>query len=427
MNEQSLPHITHPEQNIDTLKSKGVSLIAFLDTIRPRKDKTFTVRLRVVFSRIPKYYSTNINLTKDQYLKIANNGVRGDLIEKKRIIHQLLKKANDIICNMPEFNFDGFKKQLFKNNRTYSQDIFEILGAEKDKLIENEQLSTAGLYKWTLDSLKLFTGKEKLNINQLTAEFLKQYERWMIEKDYSKTTVSLYTRCIRKVFNSQINEGNISNELYPFGKGKYEVPAPRNIKKSLNIVDIAKIFRYEPLSGTPEQYYRDLWLFMYMCNGINVKDMCLLKYGNIKNETIEYDRAKTATTKKDSPPISIAILPEANEIIKTWGTKPINKNSYIFPVLKKDMNADKLRRTVNQLTKQINKYIKRIAENLGIETIPTTYSARHSYATILMRAGTSVAFISQALGHTNISTTESYLSSFEKEQQKEIAKQLTNF
>jgi integrase len=426
MNEQSLPRITHPEQNIDTLKSKGVSLVAFLDTVRPRKDKTCTVRLQVVFNRIPKYYSTSINLNVDQYLKIVNNGVRGELIEKKRIIHQLLKKANDIICNMSEFTFDNFKKQLFKKRLTNTQDIFEILEAEKDKLKDNDQLSTAGIYKWTLDSLKLHTGREKLNFNQVTIDFLNAYEKWMIKKGNSKTTVSLYTRCIRKVFNDQIKEGNINSVLYPFGKDKYVIPASQNIKKALSINDISKIFKYEPLKGTPEHYYRDLWIFMYLCNGINVKDVCLLKYGNIQGNTIEYERAKTAN-KKNLKPISISILPETMQIIDMWGTSPIKKGNYIFPVLKNNIDAETLQKTVKQLTKQINKYIKRIAEKLEIKASISTYTARHSYATILMRSGTNVAFISQALGHSNIATTENYLGSFEKEQQKEIAKNLTNF
>lgn len=58
----SYPTITHPEQDNDKLKEKGVSIVAFLDTVRPRKDETFTVRLRIIQNRFPKYYTTKINL-----------------------------------------------------------------------------------------------------------------------------------------------------------------------------------------------------------------------------------------------------------------------------------------------------------------------------------------------------------------------------
>ncbi|MGQ7870925.1 tyrosine-type recombinase/integrase [Sunxiuqinia sp. sy24] len=426
MEKSSLPRITHPEQNFDTLKSKGVSLVAFLDTVRPRKDNTFTVRLQLVFDRIPKYYSTNINLSTDQYLKIAANGVRGDLLEKKRIIHQLLKKANDTICHMDEFSFELFKKHFLRRS-TERNDILSSLEDLTDQLKKNNQLGTADVYRLTANLLKKYTKKQKLPFNQLTPDFLRNCENWMLEKEYSKTTISMYMRCIRKAFNDQIRTGSISSAAYPFGKDKYIIPAPRNIKKALTIQDIAKLFNYKPLKGTPEHYYRDLWLFLYLCNGINVKDLCLLKYSNIKGDTIEYDRAKTANTKRNSPPISIPILPEAQKIIKTWGNKPAKPSAYIFPVLSKGMNAEQQQKTTKQLIKQINKYIKRIAKLVGIQANVTTYVARHSYATILMRSGTSIAFISQALGHSNIATTENYLASFEKEQQKEIAKNLTKF
>ncbi len=426
MSNTTLPRITHPEQSFDMLKSKGVSLVAFLDTVRPRKDDSFTVRLQIVFNRVPKYFSTNINLSRDQYLKIVNNGVRGDLLEKKRIIHTLLKKANDIICSMDEFSFEIFKKH-FTRNLAAKTDLFSTLKEIEEELKRNGQVSTSDVYRLTLRLLKIHTNKKKLSFSQVSIEFLKGYENWMIGRDYSKTTVSLHMRSIRKAFNDQIRNGNVHRSIYPFGKDKYVIPEPKNIKKALSIQDIAKIFNYKPLKGTPEHYYRDLWLSLYLCNGINVKDLCLLKYSNIKDDTIEYERAKTMNTKRNSPPISIVLLPEIEKIIKTWGNKPIKPSSYIFPVLRKGMNAELQQKTIKQLIKQINKYIKRIAQKVGINANITTYSARHTYATTLMRSGTSIAFISQALGHSNIATTENYLASFEKDQQKEIAKQLTNF
>ena len=63
-------------------------------------------------------------------------------------------------------------------------------------------------------------------------------------------------------------------------------------------------------------------------------------------------------------------------------------------------------------------------EYIGVEPM-TSWLPRHSFATVLKRSGVNVTFISDALGHTNIKTTENYLDSFEDEQKKEIAKKLT--
>jgi integrase/recombinase XerD len=57
----------------------------------------------------------------------------------------------------------------------------------------------------------------------------------------------------------------------------------------------------------------------------------------------------------------------------------------------------------------------------------TTYVARHSISTIMKRSGVSTEFIQEALGHTNIKTTENYLDSFEKEVKEELAGNLVAF
>ena len=53
-----------------------------------------------------------------------------------------------------------------------------------------------------------------------------------------------------------------------------------------------------------------------------------------------------------------------------------------------------------------------------------TYVARHSFATVLKRSGVNVAIISEALGHTGLSTTQFYLDSFDNEQIDDAMKNL---
>ncbi|MBW6481327.1 MAG: tyrosine-type recombinase/integrase, partial [Bacteroidales bacterium] len=51
----------------------------------------------------------------------------------------------------------------------------------------------------------------------------------------------------------------------------------------------------------------------------------------------------------------------------------------------------------------------------------------HSFATILMQSGASIAMISKALGHSNVNTTESYLDDFDDETKRAFAAKLTAF
>lgn len=62
----------------------------------------------------------------------------------------------------------------------------------------------------------------------------------------------------------------------------------------------------------------------------------------------------------------------------------------------------------------------RIGKELGFGSI-STYTARHSYATVLKRSGANIAYISESLGHSDLKTTENYLASFEKEERQKNA------
>jgi site-specific recombinase XerD len=135
---------------------------------------------------------------------------------------------------------------------------------------------------------------------------------------------------------------------------------------------------------------------------------------------LTYNRAKTRSSRKEAKRISVALKAESLEIIKKWGQPSINKDAYIFPHFNDKMDAVERRKVCQNLTKTINKYMKRIAKEVGIEKNVTTYFARHSFATVLKRSGAKIELISELLGHSNVSVTENYLDSFENDQiQKE--------
>ncbi|WP_197428790.1 tyrosine-type recombinase/integrase [Phnomibacter ginsenosidimutans] len=198
------------------------------------------------------------------------------------------------------------------------------------------------------------------------------------------------------------------------------------MKKALTIDDISKIFYHQLPKDSTAEMCRDYWMFMYMANGINVKDMCLLKYSNVDGNTISFIRAKTARTKRIVEPIRIVLNDELKSIIAKWGNEPDPKK-FIFPVLEDGQDLERQRNLIQQLTHLINDHMKAIAADLGIERSVTTYFARHSFATILQRSGANVSFISEAIGHSSIRTTQQYLAGFEDEAKMEALKALTAF
>jgi len=217
-------------------------------------------------------------------------------------------------------------------------------------------------------------------------------------------------------------------ENYPFGKGKFEIPAGSNVKKALTVSEVGKIYNYPSLNGSSEERARDLWIFSYLCNGINVKDIARMKFKNIDRDSIVFVRAKTERKQRQNQKsIVVPLTPEIKRIIKRSGNKPTSKEQYVFPILREGLTPEKERALIQQATKTINKYIKRIVTDLKIKKEVTTYTARHSFATVMKRSGASTEFISESLGHSNLATTENYLASFEMDTKRKLAKNLLKF
>jgi integrase len=257
-----------------------------------------------------------------------------------------------------------------------------------------------------------------LTFAEVTPSFLKKYENWMLKNGKSISTVGIYLRSLRAIYNLQ----NIDQSVYPFGNGKnkYSIPTSKNTKKALTVEEIATIYNYDAEPNTNKEMARDYWLFLYLCNGMNVKDLCLLRWKDIDGNMLSYKRSKTERSQKESKQISVALKSQSLDIIKKWGQPSIDKNAFIFPHLNKKMDAIHKRATYQQLTKIINKHMKQIASEVGINKNVTTYYARHSFATVLKRSGAKIEMISELLGHSSVHVTESYLDGFENEQiQKE--------
>lgn len=384
----------------------------YLDELRPKKNGKCSVKIKVTFNRKRKYYSTGIEVTRKEFDQIFHGQRKTP--EQKEIYHKLTHiegKAKTIIKNLHVFTFDIFN-ELFCENRNVQDSVSYAFDKYIDQLKFEDRLGTATTYECAKNSLEAF--KRKLSFAEITPGLLKKYEKWMKDNGKSISTVGIYLRSLRTIYNLQ----NIDRSLYPFGesKNKYSIPQGRNIKKALGMNEISKIYNYEAAPGSIKEMARDYWMFLYLCNGMNVKDFCLLKWSDIDGQSLTYERAKTERSKKKSRKIEVSLKPQTMAIIKKWGQPSILKDAYIFPHLQPGMNAEKEQMAIKQLTKQINKYMKEIAKEVGINKDVTTYFARHSFATVLKRSGATTEMISELLGHSSVQVTESYLDSFEKEQ-----------
>ncbi|MBN8853010.1 MAG: site-specific integrase [Sphingobacteriales bacterium] len=406
-----------------------------LDTRRTKDTGKYPVKLRITFLREQKYYSIGLDLTVDEFNLVQNPGKMGREIPtslKKQVKEWKLKcdaveqKANTLINKMEDFTFRIFEKKYLQNSHSV-MDVYQLYDNTIKKLKDYGKVGTASSYECARNSLKEFS--PKLTLRDITVDFLKEYERWFLEKKRSITTVGIYLRNLRAIINEAIAEGIISREYhYPFGKRKYQIPSARNTKKALTLEEISKIFSYTATNHTWLERARDFFIFSYLGNGMNMKDIALLKYRDIDGDYIRFTRAKTQDTSRTGiKMISFHISDDLRQIIDRQKNESTGPDSFLFPILEQDQSPEKVRKVIQQFTKMMNKYLNQIATELGINKRVTTYFARHSFATVLKRGGRSIEIISEALGHSSHKTTMSYLDSFDDESKKDIYKTLTNF
>lgn len=396
----------------------------FIDKYHPRADGTCSVSVKVTFERKKKYYPTGFTASNSDFEKIQGAKPRNDFKSTALNLQAFEKKASDIIKDLPVFTWAKFEAKYF-SNRAAKDTLSLAFGDYAASLRQEGRIGTAVTYESSLISINKFSAGAKFA--DVTPEFLRKYEKWLLGNGKSITTVGIYLRPLRAVLNNAIADGTLTKDYYPFGKKKYEIPTGNNVKKALLIKDIAAIYYHEVEQGSADDMAKDYWMFMYLCNGMNMKDMSLLKYSDIKSNVLEFVRAKTVRTKRKVEPIRVALVDDVMAIIKKWGNVKVDGSTYIFPILEKGLTPVRERELIQLKTHVVNEHMKAIAEKLGIDSNVTTYAARHSFSTILQRSGASVSFISEALGHSNVQTTQNYLAGFEDDKKAETVKVLTAF
>lgn len=417
-----------------------VSATLVLDERRSKKNGTFPVKLCICHkpTRKAKYYSTIFSFTPTEFNSIwltqKPRAIYHDIKDKMKA---LVEKAENDLEDLTPFSFEDYHKKLYRS----SNDSKNVFWHYEEKMREAKALDSIGTSDWyecSMNSLKGYLThlKEKktdrLSFEKVTPKWLEKYEFFMshdrqVEDKFiranSKTTIAMYLRALRSVFNAAIKAKDIDSDLYPFGKGKYELKEGGKVKKALINEDLRVLFTAIP--ATPDQQKaKDFWFFSYLSNGMNVKDIINLRYGQIEPKSFTFERIKTIRTKKKAVIIKVFLSEFTRYVIKEYGNVPTGKkDQLVFPIISDQDSAAKRHILTKKFTRFINQHVKLLAMANGITGDISTYFARHSFATILDRKGVPTSFIKESLGHSSVKTTENYLAGFQTEYQEKSAEE----
>lgn len=283
----------------------------------------------------------------------------------------------------------------------------------------NNKCGNRLVYLNSYNSLKRFTnGKLEIPFNSINVAWLEKYEKWLRSNGNKETTISLMFRTLRSTYNKAIKERCAHLSDYPFQEYKISKFDTSTQKRAIAKTDMLKFTETSQPIGQKKyvELSKDIFIFSYLCGGINFTDIANLTQENIVNGRLHYIRQKTGKL------IKIGIPQEAMQIIKKYTDE---SNGYLFPILKvKSIKQLYRSRICHKIRGKVNDILRTLGKRLGIEANITTYVARHSFASVLKKSGVNIALISEALGHSDLATTQIYLDSFDNEQVDEAMKNL---
>ena len=400
----------------------GTSVSAMLDTRRTKSDGKCPVKIRVTHRRTRWYYPTGKDLTPEEWSALSTTKARALVSIRKDIesSYQIVCSAVEELTTAGAFTFDALNNRL---KGATSDTVNTAFRAKISAFNQQGQVGTATVYDTILKGIERFAGAH-IPFDAVTVSWLVRYAAFLQSEGKKQTTIAIHLRHLRAILNEARRQGIVKEAQYPFGRGRFEIQEGEGRKMALTLEQIGQIARYDDGSEATAKY-RDYWLFLYLCNGINVADFVRLRYRDIVNGEICFVRQKTARTTRTRKEIRVVVTDRMQAIIDRWGNPP-SSDHFLFPILDGSEDAMRQKLKTQYFTRAVNKRMATIGEALGIGNI-STYTARHSFATVLKRAGANIAYISESLGHNDLKTTENYLASFEREERVKNAELLTKF
>lgn len=251
-----------------------------------------------------------------------------------------------------------------------------------------------------------------------TPATLMAYQEWLRSSRKVKwNTVSTYMRTLQAVYNRCYPPGTPGKDVTLFRCVYTRVEA--NSKRALDKEQLAVVatadFNALPSVLQPALAY---FLLLFMLRGMAFIDLAYLRKQDFQGSCITYRRHKTGQA------ITVRIPDRAMALFEEYRNR--NPGSgFLFPILQgKENDSERLYRQYQRALRQFNKRLIRITVFLKLDARLTSYTPRHTWATLSFYRGTKIGIISKALGHSSTMITETYLKPFENRQVDEANDEL---
>ena len=229
-------------------------------------------------------------------------------------------------------------------------------------------------------------------LDDLTPDHIKTFERWASDNAMAPGYVSLQMRALRALFNRINGRGN---ELFKHVR----TANCQTEKKAVSQEVVRQIKELELPDGSKISRYRYVFLFCFFAMGIPLIDAVMLRKSQLKDGYITYQRQKTKRQ------VRIKIGPDLEQLLKRLTPKD---SPYLLPILT-STDSIQVRKEYKRFYQRYMRGLKRISAMIGGDHHLTSYTPRHSWASIAYQKGVNINVIARALGHANANITLIYI------------------
>ena len=271
------------------------------------------------------------------------------------------------------------------------------------------------VYACTLRSYEKFCAEERhpknttasLSMQEIfTPERLKEYEDWLAGQQSSPNTISTYMRTLQAVYNRWMSPGIEGYNPVLF-KDVYTKVESRT-KRALTAEQLEQLRNTDfSVLTLRQQQVLTYFLLMFMLRGMPFIDLAHLRKSDLRNRRITYRRHKTGKL------MVVDVPPDAMRLLQKYRDK--TDSEYLFPLLHGGLFMEEHHHRYQETLRHFNRELARLMKQLLPGVSVSSYTARHTWATLAYHSGVPVGLISQSLGHSSIRVTMTYLKPFDAE------------
>ncbi len=274
------------------------------------------------------------------------------------------------------------------------------------ELQQEGRFATANIYKYALRAFTQSVGGGEIFWGGLNRRALHRFQTYLEDLQKSYNTISTYIRALRAVYNRAVDRGLVAGEFRLFANLKTGVTSEK--KRAVTASQMQKLVH------TPENrklspkicQAQDTLSLMILLQGMPYTDLAHLHKNDLNGGLLTCHRQKTGTE------LCVKVVPEAMVLIDRYrNCEP--DSPYLLNFLSGTCSDKEAFEEYQGKLRELNLHLSKLPELCGVEGVKvSSYTARHTWATLAKYCQVPEEIISEGLGHSSLEVTRTYLKSF---------------